>query len=138
MARGHPGGGESRFLSLTNRIVCKWACACVEDNVSNKSIIPLRDHPSKHWECFRIAINLICTIYQPLCLKFPRIDCVLDSISHRADSHSSRHHWQWSISCSQGLLELSTSLVSCHLVIHNNYCSSDLETSQSQQSALIL
>ena len=38
--------------------------------------------------------------------------CVQGSISHRADSHSPRHHWQWRISYSEWPLELSTSLVS--------------------------
>ena len=59
--------------------------------------------------------------------------CIQDSKSHRADSHSYTHHWQWSISCSEWLPELSTSLVSSHHGRHSMSHQQDHVTFQSQQ-----
>ena len=59
--------------------------------------------------------------------------CVQGPISHREDTHSSTHHWQWSTSCIELLQGLSTSLESYHLGKHSNSHQPSLWTSQSQQ-----
>ena len=69
---------------------------------------------------------------KPPCSLCPQMVCIQYSKSHRADNHSSRHHWRWSISWNWGLLELSTSLESFHLEIHSRSHLPDLETCQSQ------
>ena len=66
------------------------------------------------------------------CLHF-QMACVQGSISHREDTHSSTHHWQWSTSCIELLQELSTLLESYHLGKRNNLLQPSLLTSQSQQ-----
>ena len=58
---------------------------------------------------------------------------VQDSISHRADSHSSRHHWQWSTSCKELPQGLSTSLAPFHRERHNTSHPPNLSTCQNRQ-----
>ncbi len=65
----------------------------------------------------------------PHCFWNFQMACVPGSISHREGSHNSRHHWLWSTSCTEELLELSTSLEpyhhgrcsSLHFLVHVTY-----------------
>ena len=57
-----------------------------------------------------------------------------DSISRRAHSHSSTHHWQWSISYSEVPQGLSISPGSCHLTRRSSQCPVGHVTCQSLQS----
>ena len=108
----HPGGGESLFFASI--ILTTWKC-----NMPSSWL----------W---------LCHAHLPLHLSFPQRVCVPDSKSHRAGIHSSRHHWQWSISCSEWLQEPSTSLVSRHHGRHSRSHQPDLETFQSLQSADVI
>ena len=76
--------------------------------------------------------------HEPERLEFLRMACTRDSISHRVDSHSSKHHWQWSISCSGWLLGLSTSLVSYHHGRHSMSHRQGHVTYRSQLSAIFV
>ena len=82
-----------------------------------------------------IIINIPHCLYKivPLGLWHPQMALFQDSKSHTAGNHSSRHHWLWSIFCSEELLELSTSLESCHHGKSSISHPPDLLTSQSQQ-----
>ena len=80
-----------------------------------------------------LSVEALLALDIPHDLTFLQMACIQDSISHRADSHSSRHHWQWSTSCSEWLLELSTLQVSSHLGTHSKSHLPNLLTSQNQK-----
>ena len=64
--------------------------------------------------------------------------CVQDSISHTVHSHSSTHHWLWSIFCVSVLPEQSNAQESFHHVKCRYHHSSNPSTFQSLQSTVCI